>query len=188
MLFVLNTSVDSHFCALFDEDKNLIEKISWEDRKQDGSQVFEFLEKHPEKLTFIGGVTGPGGFSCLRAASGILNALAKKYDLPIHQIRADQWMRTHLSAEHAATPILLNSFSSRLFVAQDEELIALPVAEAAEKFQGQPVFSAALPADKQELFQMLNISLEKSEQSLLEALQASAPKDFFVPDYEYPAV
>ena len=89
MLFVLNTSLDPHFCALFDKDQNLIDQVSWEDRKQDGRSVFEFLEKHPEKLSFIGGISGPGGFSSLRAASSILQALALKYDLPIHQIRAD---------------------------------------------------------------------------------------------------
>lgn len=91
MLFVLNTSVDPHFCALFDEDHNLIDQVSWEDRKQDGSQVFEFLQKHPENITFIGGISGPGGFSSLRAAAGILNALSFKYQLPIHQVREDQW-------------------------------------------------------------------------------------------------
>jgi hypothetical protein len=192
--FILNTAIDPHFCVLFDEDNNLLHRQEWTHRRRDGIEIFEFLETHlpsenAELLSFIGGVSGPGGFSSLRAGAGVLNALAFAHKIPIHHVRADIWIRSFL-AEHGQNEnaFVLNSFSEGVFVPQKDKLIRMNVSQAALEIQ-YPVFDALLPESKRSFFpQKINISFQNSEHSLLRSLLNCSPSESFLPDYEFPPV
>jgi len=182
--FILNTAVDPHFCVLFDEADNLIEKKNWENRKLDGSEMFEFLQKHEAEITFCGGITGPGGFSSLRAGGGILNAISVAHAIPVHQVRADTWIEKIIGSED----FLLNSFSDGVFFVDGEDLERITIDEAIVKFE-QPMFVGLLPPEKQEKIEKtFDHSFENSEQVLLEVLKESTPQEQFHADYEFPAV
>jgi tRNA A37 threonylcarbamoyladenosine modification protein TsaB len=96
--FIINTSFDPQFCALSID--NQWQTCFFSSKKKAGQETWEFLrDKNLEKLklSFIGGVTGPGGFSSLRAASGILESLSLFYKLPIHQISTGEITQELLS-------------------------------------------------------------------------------------------
>ena len=108
MKFILNTAIDPHFCFFVDEENNIVDLHIWENRRLDGKEVFEFLEKYPkerEEINFIGGVSGPGGFSSLRVGAGIINAIATAKNIETRSIRADQWIASLLGAD---IPFVLN--------------------------------------------------------------------------------
>lgn len=199
MKFILNTAVDPHFCALFDESGNLIERREWTNRRRDGAEIFEFLNTYlinpgvknskTPGLSFIGGVTGPGGFSSLRAGAGVLNALSVAHKLPIHQVRSDIWIGAFL-AEHNQNPeaFVLNSFSEGVFIPEKGELVRMDATQAVQKIK-TPILTALLPEAKQNLFlQKIDIPFEKTETTLLAVLQKASPQEMFLPDYEFPPV
>ena len=184
MKFILNTAVDPHFCALFDEGDHLIERRDWVNRKLDGSEMFDFLKKHEGEITFCGGVTGPGGFSSLRAGGGILNAISVAHYIPVHQIRADKWIEQVIDSQD----FLLNSFSDGVFYLDKDNLERITIDEAVTKFN-KPMFAGLLPPEKQEkMTKTFNHSFENSEQVLLKVLQEGKPQEQFHADYEFPAV
>lgn len=198
MHFIINTAVGNHFCALFDTEKNLVATHQWEINRRDGMEVFAFLESqtiYQKKITFIGGVTGPGGFTSLRVSSSILNALSFKYDLPIHQISAPEWVQDFLGHNR----FVLNSFSDTVWVQSkkcevgspesgvisrtsmtDLELKRIPVTEAAELFADQDVLAHFLPEPKKHHFsQLIDIKSGELPKRLLEALLKTEPKNYF---------
>jgi len=182
--FILNTAVDPHFCALFDEADNLIERKDWINRKLDGSEMFDFLQKHKGEITFCGGVAGPGGFSSLRAGGGILNAISVAHNIPVHQVRADTWIARIIGSEN----FLLNSFSDGVFFVNGDKLERITIDEAVSKFE-QPMFVGLLPPEKQEkISKTFDHSFENSEQVLFAVLQEAKPQEQFHADYEFPAV
>jgi len=191
--FILNTAVDSHFCALFDEQGKLIKQQEWTNRRRDGQEVYEFLEnEETDKIIFCGGVTGPGGFSSLRAGGGILNTLAFSNKIAVHQIRADIWIREFLSSnsnKEFELCFLLNSFSDGVFYTEGEELVRVDVEEAVKKFADQEVWVELLPEEKKEKFtKQSKISFDNKEEVLLKVLENSQGKEQFEPDYEFPPV
>jgi len=182
--FILNTAVDPHFCVLFDEADNLIERRDWVNRKLDGQEMWDFLAQHEGEITFCGGVTGPGGFSSLRAGGGILNAISVAHNIPVHQVRADRWVEKVIDSQD----FLLNSFSDGVFFVDGDKLKRITIDEAVLKFE-QPMFVGLLPPEKQEkITKTFDHSFENSEQMLLKMLQASEPQEQFHADYEFPAV
>jgi hypothetical protein len=182
--FILNTAIDPHFCALFDEANNLVERKTWENRKMDGKEMFDFLTKQTASITFCGGVTGPGGFSSLRAGGGVLNALSVANNIPVHQVRADVWVREIIGSED----FLLNSFSDGVFYLENGKLVRITIDEASEQFE-QPMFVGLLPPEKQEkMARTVEHAFENSEQVLLEVLEKSEPQEQFHADYEFPPV
>ena len=193
MQFILNMSFAPHFCALFDAENALIEKIVWEDFKKGGEEVWEFLDRHKiyeQNLTFIGGVSGPGGFSSLRAGGAILNALSLKFGIPIHQTRADnvlaQFLETH---NYPSSDFLLNSFSGGVFWLEKDRLVRGEIDALPSKITAQPQFVGCLPEEKQKKVpQTIDLSFEGIEATTLAVLQKSTAQKIFVPDYEYPAV
>ncbi|MCF7917979.1 hypothetical protein K9L27_03205 [Candidatus Gracilibacteria bacterium] len=203
MKFILNTAVDPHFCALFDENNELIERREWTNRRMDGREVFEFLNKfhlgfkkiqNPGlSFTFLGGVAGPGGFSSLRAGAGVLNALSFSYKLPVHQVRADRWIQEFLRTQgENAQAFVLNSFSDGVFISEGENpnapLQRVDVNEAVQRFS-EPVFVGLLPIEKQKKFsKSLDIPFENTELALLTVLEKTNPQEIFLPDYEFPPV
>ncbi|MCF7905917.1 hypothetical protein K9L63_01870 [Candidatus Gracilibacteria bacterium] len=193
MKFILNTAVDPHFCALFDENGNLIERCEWTNRRRDGQEVFCFLQKHTigdaVPLTFLGGVAGPGGFSSLRAGAGILNALSFAFLLPVYQVQADKWIQAFLGSNN----FVLNSFSDGVFFPVTEtapsRLQRITVDEAVKKFTKKKLWVELLPEEKKEKFKNQRPKpFEHSEQALLRVLEASEPRKEFMPDYEFPPV
>ena len=205
MKFIINASVDPHFCALFDAQNNLVDKIEWTTRKTDGKNIFDFLQKHnisKLNLSLIGGISGPGGFSSLRVTASILNVISLAKNIPIHQVRADIWVSEILkSNNHASENLLLNSFSDGVFSIlktnhepqttnhNSQELIRMTIQEAAKKFKSTPLFVDFLPAEKKELIkEQIKLSLEDSEKILLEVLEKSESQKTFIPDYEFPPV
>ncbi len=188
MKFIVNTALDPHFCVLFDEGQTLVERHTWTERKQDGKEIFDFLSKHnmaERTLSLVGGISGPGGFSSLRAGAGIINSIAVAKDLPTYQIRADKWV----SALVGSDDFLLNSFSDGVFYRENNDLIRVTVEEAAQKFSNKEIFVGFLPPEKQAFFsRQLNISLENQEHILLELLSQQTPQKVFISDYEFPPV
>ncbi len=206
MKFILNTAVDPHFCALFDEQGKLIKQQEWTNRRRDGQEVYEFLQNRvrtPNKkssnseITFCGGATGPGGFSSLRAGGGILNALAFSNKIAVHQVRADIWIKEFLKNSITRVPknrtrvenFLLNSFSDGVFYREGEELVRVNVEEAVKKFVDQEVWVELLPKEKKEKFtKQSKIPFNNKEEVLLKVLENSQGKEQFEPDYEFPPV
>ncbi|MCF7831078.1 hypothetical protein K9M41_03755 [Candidatus Gracilibacteria bacterium] len=186
MKFILNTATDTHFCASFDEQGELIKTQEWTNRRRDGEEVYEFLQAvETSKITFCGGVTGPGGFSSLRAGGGMLNALTFANKIPVHQVRADIWIKELLGT----TDFLLNSFSDGVFYTEGEELVRIGVLEAVKKFKDKEMWVELLPVEKREKFtKQSKVPFANKEQILLKVLEMSQSKEQFEPDYEFPPV
>lgn len=190
MKFVLNTSFDPHFCALFDAQDTLIAESNWVIPREDGQKVWDFLKTHltPEtKISFIGGISGPGSFSSLRAGGAILNALAFKFDLPIHQARADQVIMDFLKSKKLESQaFLLNSFTDRVFTIEDKNLVPqnFITLKPTDAF-----ITAWLPKNKAEHFtNPVSVDPLGPLHTILATLERTAPQKGFVPDYEYPAI
>lgn len=194
MKFILNTSLDPHFCALFDAQGVLVDSLRWEDRRKTGIFVWDFLEKNKiseYSMSLIGGISGPGGFSNLRGAAGILNALSLKFEIPVHQVRADFFVERLLKKNNFDHEnFLLNSFSDGVFFqAKNKDLIRITVDKAVEEFKEEALFVGFLPEVKQENFsKKITVNFEDIEKILLEVLAESIPQKQFVADYEFPAV
>ena len=195
MKFIINTSVDPHFCALFDEQSNLVDKIEWTTRKADGGNIFNFLQKNDisnMSLSLIGGISGPGGFSSLRVTAGILNSISLTKNIPIHQVRADTWISAILEMNnYPPNAFLLNSFSDGVFYrnCSHKELNRTTIKEASQQFKNTDLFIEALPLEKKDqIKKSIKLSLKNSEKILLNVLETIPPQKIFIPDYEFPPV
>jgi tRNA A37 threonylcarbamoyladenosine modification protein TsaB len=190
--FIINTSIDPHFCCVFHTDNTRAHYHQWTDRRADGREVWNFCAQNqiePQKITFLGGVSGPGGFSCLRATAGILNALSFASGKPLYSIRAVQWIAAFL--QHKNQPpdqFVLNSFGDAVFLPEAEnKLRRVPVTEAAAT--QKPYYIGGLPPEKQKHFShTLDLDFEGAEKILLTQLQSAPPQKNFSPDYEFPPV
>ena len=188
MKFILNTSVRPHFCALFDDQDKLIDIQKWEEHRRDSEETFSFLKKNKADslpISFVGGVSGPGGFSSLRVGAGILNALSFSKNIPIHSVRSDIWIRKFVGSDH----FVLESFGEKVFVPENGKLTLTTIANAVEKFRDQPLFVKILPEDRQKQFpKIMELSLEGMEKVLLSVLQQQDPQNIFLPEYLFPAI
>lgn len=191
MKFVLNTALDPHFCALIDKEERIFDVHVWENRRLDGTETWNFLEKHKDitdTITFLGGVSGPGGFSSLRAASGILEALSSKLDLKIHHARSDEWMKLFLEENKIDAPIVLNSFSQKVFLTEGNDITPYEISDLAEKLGDTKIYGDTLPENKREFFQLINCPHNPSALDLYNTVKKSTPSEHFLPSYEYAAV
>ncbi len=191
MKFVLNTSIDPHFCFLAEDSGEIVDLCVWENRRRDGKEIFAFLEKHAdvkEKIDFLGGVSGPGGFSSLRAGAGVLNALSITQKVQTHSIRADQWVAGLLD-----TPFVLNSFGDGVFVPKNGKLERVLLADASGLLKMESIYVGLLPEEKQVRFfspdqREIDLTSKDSLQTLLILLEKENAQDLFVPTYEVNAV
>ncbi len=191
MKFIINTALDPHFCALFDDEDNVIEKVTWENRRKDGESTWNFLKKYDlSEIDFVGGVSGPGGFSSLRAAAGILNSIAFANKLQVFQIRADKLIQEFLGAHNFEGKFLLNSFGkSVFFVDNNGKLEREEVTLVAEKYKDREVFAELLPEDKKALFKKTApLPLDNLNQAMIKSLQKETPQKYFLPDYQFSPV
>lgn len=190
MKLILNTVIEPHFVSLFDESGTLRETHTWTDKRKDGSEIFSFCQKHnisQEKITFLGGVSGPGGFSSLRVASCILNALSFTYDLPVHQIRAEIWAQKLLGH----TDFFLNTFGQYVWSISGEKLERIALSEANERWANTKKFLGFLPPEKQSLLDKIlpmEVDVSSAAQMLFSCLEATSPQKSFLPEYDFPAV
>jgi tRNA A37 threonylcarbamoyladenosine modification protein TsaB len=200
--FIINTSFDPQFCALSID--NQWQTCFFSSKKKAGQETWEFLrDKNLEKLklSFIGGVTGPGGFSSLRAASGILESLSLFYKLPIHQISTGEITQELLiKNNHPKDNFILNSFGSGVFVSESfnnlnnnftKNLIRLEnLDEAKLIFRENLVFTDFLPEKKaQEFKNKITINWrENLAEFLYEILNKKTAQTNFLPNYECPPV
>ena len=191
MKFILNTSFDPHFCALFDANDTLIAESNWMIPREDGQHIWDFLTAHLKPtgmLTFIGGVSGPGSFSSLRTAGAVLNALSFKFKIPVHQARADLVIKDYLQTQAVETPFLLNSFGQRVFTTQNNTLTPQDLSKNDINTDTQYITSW-LPPNKSEHFKnTVSVNPIGPQKTILNTLQTQTPQPAFVPDYEYPAV
>ena len=191
MKFVINTSFDPHFCALFNETNKLVASAHWMIPKEDGQHVWNFLKEHltDSPLTFIGGISGPGSFSSLRAGGAILNALSFKFKLPIHQARADVVIIDYLNQiGRADDKFLLNSFGQRVFTLEKESLQPHEAGMLGTQNK-TPYITTWIPAPKAALFSSApEVEAIGPLNTILETLEKTTPQPHFIPDYEYPPV
>ena len=187
MKLIINFSFEPHFVALYDDTDVLVNSATWTDFKQGSKYVWDFLEAHKIgkeiDLNFIGGVSGPGGFSSLRVSGAILNALGYKFDLSVHQVRADVIARALVGGEN----FCLNSFGDGVFVPEGKDIIRIAAENAKTLMNDQPTFVDWLPEKKRTGFTPLTIEKD-IVQTTFEVLKIQTPKKIFMPDYEYPAV
>lgn len=193
MYFILNTSFDPHFCALFDKNKVLVDFRSWASVRRDGVEVWDFLGKNEVQsldLNFLGGVSGPGSFSGLRTAGIILNTLSFVRNLPVRFVRADVVIKAFLGSKNLSVNFLLNSFGESVFFQNEKkELVRISSEEAVEKFKNEDLFCGLLPERKRKLFVgRKNISMDGVEKICLEVLEKTRSQENFIPDYEFPPV
>lgn len=187
MKFILNTTIAPHFCALFDSDNSLKEFFSWENARQDGAMIFEFFEKNisaDSLICFVGGVSGPGGFSSLRVASGVLTACAIKYKLPIHSIAAEKWL-----SNVSDKKLLMPSFGKNVWLVENEKKSLISLEEIADfsefdtrflqEKQQRKITDSSLPRYK---FEAADANF------LLDLLEKTTPQENFVPAYSVPPV
>jgi hypothetical protein len=169
---------------------------SWENRKLDGQEIFEFLDKHTslrDKIDFVGGVSGPGGFSSLRSGAAIVNAIATAKGILSHAVRADRWIGDFLKKERGGVPFVLNSFGDGVFFPKDSELIRISLSDAVFQFQKKEVFVELLPEEKKNQFARPAkithmLTSKESLESLIECLEKEPGKNLFIPTYEVSAV
>ncbi len=183
MKFVLNTAIDPHFCAIFSRENELLDKLVWTERAKDGANIYEFLVKqNPAKISFCGGVSGPGGFASLRASASVLTAISVTNKIPIHQISAEKWIADFLGHEN----FLLNTFGQAVWTVQNGK-ISRDFPENIDKNRETVV--EFLPDSKKKMFSNpLRIPLDGLEESLLTALRKEEPQKTFIPHYEFPPV
>jgi hypothetical protein len=185
--FILNTAVDPHFCALFDEKGGRLLYHEWENRRDDGTELWEFLKSHDiSNITFLGGVSGPGNFSSLRVGAGVLNSLAFSTALPVHSLRADYWQEELLDGEGE---VVLNSFGDSVWVRSEHELDRKTPEEANLSFSGKSACVSWLSEEKAFYFHnKIAIDMSQSPEVLLHLLQKSEPHSQFITDYEVPPI
>ena len=192
MKLVLNTAIDPHFCAILKTDNTVLEKVSWENRRRDGEEIWNFLQKNKvQEIEFkmIGGVSGPGGFSSLRASAGILNAIAFSRKMEIKQVRADLFVAAFLRSQKQAENFILNSFGNSVFVLDGEKLKRLETEKAVVNFRNKPVFVDLLPEEKAKFFtNTIDLKFKNTESVLGEILSTQKPQKIFIPDYEFEPV
>lgn len=179
MKFIVNTSFDPHFCAIFSEKNKLIDKLSWTERAQDGKNIYNFLAKqNPAKFSFCGGVSGPGGFVSLRATANVLTSISVTNNISIHQISAEELLSNTLGHED----FLLNSFGQAVWKTEKGKISR----EFLKDIDlNREWFVDLLPLDKQEIFsRKIKHSLENIDQELLENLLKKESQRVFIPHYE----
>jgi len=183
MKFVLNTAIDPHFCAIFSEENELVDKLVWTERPKDGEKIYKFLAKqNPAKISFCGGIAGPGGFASLRASAGVLTSISIANNIPIHQISAEKFIADILGHEN----FLLNSFGRAVWTTSNGKISR----ELLDDLDlDKEWFIALLPDNKKELFSReLRPSLGNIESDLLDRLLKQSPQKVFIPHYEVPPV
>lgn len=187
MKFILNTAIDPHFCALFSEEGVRLFYHEWENRRDDGQELWNFLAQHDvSTFTFLGGVSGPGGFSSLRVGAGVLNSLAFSTGLNVHSLRADFWQEALLSEKGE---VLLNSFGDGVWSRSGKDLVRRELAEAREMFQETPVCVSWLSPEKEAVFaHPVFIDMKKAPEILLKSLSEVDAHPQCITDYEVPPV
>ncbi len=192
MKFVLNTSFNPHFCLLLDSDNNLKAEAHWEIPREDGIHIWDFLKTNlpsDVELTFIGGVSGPGSFSSLRAGGAILNALAFRFNLPIHQARADQVIQDHLKdMNQDSTSFFLNSFGSRIFTVDHDKLRPIEISDESLDKSASTITSWLPPNKAKNFNNSIKVDPLGPQQTIINTLENTTGQKVFIPDYEYPAV
>lgn len=190
MKFILNTSLEPHFCALFDDEGALLNQEQWSDFRRDGEIIWNFLDKHQtEDLTFIGGIAGPGGFSSLRASGAILNTLSIKHELKLHQVGAEQVVRQLLNDEDKPdVMVYLNSFSQKVLRLNTKGILEAVELEAARE-RVEKACVTFLPEGKNKDFQeAVEVDRENLIATTLSILERQKPQSDFVPQYQFPPV
>lgn len=192
MKFILNTAVDPHFCALFDSDESRIDYHEWQNRRRDGEELWHFLNKHKtDEIDFIGGVSGPGGFSSLRAGAGVLNSLAFALGISVHAVRADRWQEALLSRQfpNDEVKVVLNSFGDGIWLKEGDVLGRYSVDDLRKKIGETCICGSWLPAEKrQEFANTVELDMAKGAEILLSILHDAEPARQFATAYEVPPV
>lgn len=187
MKFILNTAVDPHFCALFNADGVRISYHTWENKRNDGRELWDFLKQYNiSEITFLGGVSGPGGFSSLRVGAGVLNSLAFSLQVPVHSLRADYWQKDLLKN---IGEVMLNSFGDGVWIRSKNDLVRKSVVEASEDFQDSPVCVNWLPEEKAKQFRCpMFVDMKNAPEGLLRLLERADSHPQCVTEYEVPPV
>ncbi len=188
MKFILNTAVDPHFCTLFTKDGKRFAHHEWTNRRRDGVELWIFLNNYTvSEFTFLGGISGPGGFSSLRAGAGVLNALSFATRLPIYSVRADKVQRALLP--DSEVEVVLNSFGEGVWIQEGSELVRKEMQEVHQLFAHKRACTSWLPFEKESAFpHSVSVDTKTIPEVLLRLLEVSEPQKVFVPDYEVPAV
>ena len=187
MKFILNTAVDPHFCSLFDVSGKRLAYHEWKNRRDDGKEIWQFLQHYTvSEITFLGGVSGPGGFSSLRAGASILNALAFVTHLSVASIRADFWQEALLSGKGK---IVLNSFGDGVWIQSGKDLVRKSIEQVRKQFRDTPVCVNWLPGEKAEQFQNpVFVDMKNAPEVLMSLLEKEVTHPQFITDYEVPPV
>lgn len=187
MKFILNTAVNPHFCALFDDDGQRISFHTWENHRDDGSELWNFLKQcDSANITFLGGVSGPGGFSSLRVGAGVLNSLAFALKLSVHSLRADFWQEALLKDTGA---IVLNSFGDGVWVRSGKDLVRKTAEEANRYFLGKSACVSWLPEEKVREFETpILVDMKEAPEVLLRLLKTVDAHPQCLTEYEVPPI
>jgi len=189
MKLIINTTVLPYFCCFYDEKNKNFFTEKWENNKKSAEIIWKFLGQNLDKiknLQYIGGVSGPGGFSNVRICSIVINAINFTYKTPILSISGDKWIEYFLKKnKYLENFFLLNSFGDNVFFKNEKkELEFLDIKIIAKKFGNQPMWVYALPEKKQKFFTKKIFIPEKQVQnSLFEALEKTKPIKNFAPYY-----
>ena len=183
MKFIINTSLDPHFCAIFSRENILLEKKTWTHRSQDGQNIYELLSHYEiNKIDFCGAVSGPGGFASLRASACVITSISFANTIKIHQISAEKLMNLVLGNDD----FLLNSFGDSVWEIVDKKIARVSLTDIDIN---KAYFVDVLPQSKAALFpKKIKYSLENIENVLLRGLIDSEPSEVFIPHYEFPPV
>lgn len=183
MKFIINTSLDPHFCAIFSEENKLIEKKAWTNRSQDGHNIYEFLANYDtDEISLCGAVSGPGGFASLRASACVITSISFANRIDLHQISAEKLMNLVLGSDE----FLLNSFGNSVWKVLDGTIKRVSLDDIDKD---SAYFVDVLPQAKAAAFtKKIKHSLEGIESVLLQGLIDSPERKVFIPHYEFPPV
>lgn len=192
MKFILNTALPPHFACILDEKGTVVDFLEWDSPRKDARILYDFLQKHrPLSFDFLGGVQGPGSFSSLRTASGVLKVLSSFYEIPIFQVDAWAWIAFHLeSFQKPSSDFVLPSFSDSVFLSTEFDRGHLDIAQAGEILKDREVFVDLLSESKRAFFpQKMKVPFGREKyETLYEVLQKKEPTFDFFPHYNIPAV
>lgn len=187
MNFILNTSIQPHFCVLTDDTGRILHRCEWKTPRDDGRFLYTFCEKYKhlfDSVTFFGMVSGPGGFSSLRVGASVLNVYGWFYQQNIHQIRADEWVQAYQKDQLDTGIIFLNSFGQNVWKVDNTKDLQSISLENFKKESHQKYCFDCIPEEKRGIHTSdFHIDSDMFFQSLWRALKQTKDQEQARPDY-----
>ncbi len=185
MKLLLNTVTDPHFACLVAASGAVQHEEIWNSHKADGIHLHGFLAQLTA-VTEIIALTGPAGYSSIRATQTAISAVLMRFPASVYNIKADEWARQCMLKTDAQTSFL-RSFGANIFLVNTEKMELISLEKAHEIASTESVWSELLP-EEFEIKSSVQIAIKERQIALLECARSKKSDDKFQPYYHFPAV